>query len=379
MELSRRNFGKSLLGLLVLPDAAISSILPSASSLDNKAVSEPSFFASASKDSNNQYWLHVVAKNGQQVARQALPARAHQVVAHPYHTWALVVARRPGNYLLVLDYMDGSVRFELNSKTGYHFYGHAVFSPDGKYLITTENHIEEGRGRLVVRDVERGFMEVADYPSYGIGPHQLSFLSDQNTLVVANGGILTHPDRGRDKLNLDTMQSSLDYVDLKTGELLEKQQLDSELYQLSIRHLAVNNADQVILVMQYQGGGMDNPPLIGTHQQGEKIKLLSAPEAINRSMKHYCGSVSIDDSGYIAAVSSPRGNVVTIWDIKRGKFLDHFRCTDGCGIASAGDGRFVVSTGTGRFYHYDVLTRTLKRKTLNVEPAVAWDNHLTSL
>jgi len=377
--LSRRDLGKSLLGLLALPDIAAASTLPKVSSLHSQTISEPSFFASASKDSSNKYWLHVVGKDGQQVARLALPTRAHQVVAHPYYPWVVVIARRPGNYMRVLDYLDGSVRFELNSKPGYHFYGHSAFSPDGKFLVTTENQIEEGRGRLVVRDVDQGFTEVADYPSYGIGPHQLSFLSDQNTLVVANGGILTHPDHGRDKLNLDTMQPSLDYIDFKTGKLLEKQQLDSELYQLSIRHLAVNKADQVVLVMQYQGSGMDNPPLVGTHQQGESIKLLPAPEEVNRSMKHYCGSVSIDASGHIAAVSSPRGNIVTIWDIKRGRFLDRFRCTDGCGIASAGDGRFMISTGTGRFYHYDVLTRTLKRKALSVEPSVAWDNHLTAL
>ncbi len=376
MKISRRDFGKSLLSLCFMPGVGVSSLT---TTHHTPALSTPQFFASASKGQDNQYWLQVVDSGGRQTAKLALPARAHQVVAHPFRKWVLVVARRPGHYIKVYDYQEGVTLFNIQPKAGYHFYGHAVFSPDGKFFVTAENDIEKGQGRLVVRDVESDFIEVADYPSYGIGPHQLSFLSDQKTLVVANGGILTHPDRGREKLNLDTMTPSLDYIDFKTGALLEKRVLDRELYQLSIRHLAVNKADKVTLVMQYQGSVMDNPPLVGTHRQGEAIKLLSAPEAVNRSMKHYCGSVSIDDSGHTAAVSSPKGNIVTIWDIKQGQFLDHFRCTDACGIASAGDGRFVISTGTGRFYHYDVSTRTLSRKTLRVEPTIIWDNHLTSL
>ncbi len=376
MKISRRRFSQLLLGLLATPDIAISSAIVGGQSKVNPA---PDFYASAAKGKDNQYYLQVIDNLGRQVKHLALPARAHQVIAHPYYPWLLVVARRPGYYIKVFDYQEGVTRFEIESKAGYHFYGHAVFSPDGRFLVTTEHHIAKGHGRLVMRDAEKGFVEVADYPSYGIGPHQLSFLSDQQTLVVANGGILTHPDRGREKLNLDTMEPSLDYIDFKSGALLEKQTLAKELHQLSIRHLAVNNTDQVVAVMQYQGGKMDNPPLVATHRRGEDIRLLAAPETVNRSMKQYCGSVSIDTTGSFAAVSSPRGNIVTIWDIDAGKYVNHFGCSDGCGIATAGTGGFMISTGTGRFYHYDLVTRSLTKKMLDISSSVSWDNHLTAI
>lgn len=376
MTLSRRDFGKSLLGLSLMPGVAVSSLMPAK---QGNALSSPTLFASAAKGRDNQHWLQVVDSAGRQTAKLALPTRAHQVVAHPHRPWVAVVARRPGDYIKVFDYQEEVIRFDIQAKEGYHFYGHAVFSPDGKFLVTTENDIATGQGRLVVRAAENDFVEVADYPSYGIGPHQLTFLSDQQTLVVANGGILTHPDRGREKLNLDTMKPSLDYIDVKTGTLLEKRLLDPELHQLSIRHLAVNKADQVVVVMQYQGDKMDNPPLVATHRQGEKITLLAAPEAINRSMKQYCGSVSIDATGCFAAVSSPRGDLVTIWDIEKGEYLSHFRCSDGCGIAPSADNGFIVSAGTGRFYHYDLATQTVTKIALDISPSVAWDNHLTAI
>lgn len=376
MKISRRSFGKSLLGGWLLPGVAAASLSPADQFGRSRS---PQLFASAAKGRDNRYWLSVVDRQGRQTARLALPSRAHQVVAHPSKHWVVVVARRPGDYIKVFDYQKGATLFEIEAKPGYHLYGHGVFSSDGKFLVTTENKIENGQGRLVVRDVEQGFSEVADHPSYGIGPHQLAFLSDQQTLVVANGGILTHPDRGREKLNLDTMTPSLDYIDVKSGKLLEKQVLDSELHQLSIRHLAVNQADRVTIAMQYQGDMMDNPPLVATHQRGEPLRLLAAPEAINRSMKQYCGSVSIDDTGYFAAVSSPRGDMVTIWDIDAGNYLSHFRCSDGCGVAPSGHGGFMVSTGTGRIYHYDLATHTLAKLALDISPSVAWDNHLTAI
>lgn len=376
MSISRRDFSKSLLGLWFTPGIAASSLT---STTEQALMPAPQFFASAAKGRDNRYWLQVVDAAGQRVAKLVLPSRAHQVVAHPHRPWVVVVARRPGEYIKVFDYQEGETRFDIQAKAGYHFYGHAVFSPDGQYLISTENNIATGQGRLVVRSVANDFSEVADYPSYGIGPHQLTYLSDQKTLVVANGGILTHPDKGREKLNLDTMKPSLDYIDVKTGLLLEKQVLDAELHQLSIRHLAVNQADQVVIAMQYQGDKMDNPPLVATHQRGESIRLLAAPEGVNRSMKQYCGSVSIDSTGCFAAVSSPRGNLVTIWDIEAGQYLSHFRCSDGCGVAPSGDGRFMVSTGTGRFYQYDLATQTLTKIALDISPSVAWDNHLTAI
>jgi hypothetical protein len=53
-----------------------------------------------------------------------------------------------------------------------------------------------------VRDASAGYRHIGELPSHGIGPHDLALLSDERTLVVANGGIRTHPDRRREELNL---------------------------------------------------------------------------------------------------------------------------------------------------------------------------------
>ena len=46
------------------------------------------------------------------------------------------------------------------------------------------------------------FARVGEFPTHGVGPHELLLLGDGRTLAVANGGIETHPDFGRAKLNI---------------------------------------------------------------------------------------------------------------------------------------------------------------------------------
>jgi len=85
--------------------------------------------------------------------------------------------------------------------------------------------------------------------------------------VIANGGILTHPDRKREELNLADVQPSLVYVDIELGDLVEERRLAPELHQLSIRHLTVAQKDMVVFGCQYRGPERDLPPLIGFHRR----------------------------------------------------------------------------------------------------------------
>ena len=84
-------------------------------------------------------------------------------------------------------------------------------------LFTTENDYNGKRGVLGIRD-SQSLQPVGEYATDGLDPHDVQLLPDGKTLVVANGGIETHPDFGRRKLNLDTMQPSLVYLDSETGK-----------------------------------------------------------------------------------------------------------------------------------------------------------------
>ena len=76
-----------------------------------------------------------------------------------------------------------------------------------------------------MRDATDGYKQIGEFPARGMEPHDVALLSDGRTMVIANGGIRTHPDSGADELNLPDMKPSLVYVDITTGDLLEEQVL----------------------------------------------------------------------------------------------------------------------------------------------------------
>ena len=294
----------------------------------------------------------------------ALPGRGHSFALRPRKHEAVHFARRPGRFALVLDLVQGTVARTVETPDGRHFYGHGVYSPDGRLLYATENDFEAERGVIGVYGAERSYKRLGEHRSHGIGPHEIALLSDGETLVVANGGIATHPNLPRVKLNLPTMAPSLCYVDRRSGALRRELVLDPALHRLSIRHLAVGPEDTVAVAMQYEGPAHDRVPLVALQRGGGPLHLLQGPGSVLRAMKNYCGSVCFDPAGGTIAVSAPRGNLVTFWDVGTGRYLSSATVADGCGVApGARAGEFLASSGLARISHHGHGLRGAVRPT----------------
>ncbi len=365
--ISRRRLCQLIAGALILPGLSHGS-----------ATGRQPLFASAARSQDGSYHLYLISETGELLLDHPLPERAHHTEAHPQRPWLACVARRPGTFIDIIDYREQRLVKRITADSGRHFFGHGIFSEDGRYLICTENNLADGQGRVVFRDIEQNFRIIADYPSHGIGPHELKQQPGSNTLIIANGGILTHPDQGRKKLNLDTMQPSLVRMNMADGRLLEQQFMPAELHQLSIRHIDTNRAGETVIALQYQGGAEDNPPLVAVHRPGSSLKLLAAPAPVDIAMKRYCGSARFDRTGRYAAVSAPRGDLITFWDLQQDQFHSTLRSRDGCGLAATGqDAEFLISAGTGRCMSYSLANGRKTRQSSEIKPA--WDNHMAFL
>ena len=309
-----------------------------------------------------------------------LPARGHSFAIRPDGRVAVHFARRPGSFAQVIDLDRGLVLHEIETPDDRHFYGHGAFSPDGRLLYATENDFAAERGVLGVYDTADRFRRVGELPSHGIGPHELRLMADGETLVVANGGILTRPDLPRVKLNLPTMAPSLAYIDRRDGKLLQEVRLPADLHQLSIRHLALGRDDTVAMAMQYQGPAGDFVPLVATHRRRGPVTLFDGPDAVLRSMAHYCGSTAFDVEGRVLAVSAPRGNRITFWDSATGAHLSSVPVQDGCGVApTARPGQFLASSGRGGVMAIDARTGALTPVRSDFLAAGHWDNHMVTV
>ena len=90
-----------------------------------------------------------------------------------------------------------------------HFYGHGVYCDKTKFLYVTENNYnfdDERSGIISIYDPFKNYKRIGELKSNGIGPHEIK-INKKGHLLIANGGVLTHPDYPRIKLNLYDMAS----------------------------------------------------------------------------------------------------------------------------------------------------------------------------
>ena len=367
---------RTALGLLAA--GIVGSLLPIFARSEAAAPDAP-LYLSARADAAGEYRASGFTADGARVFDVPLPGRGHSFAVRPDGNATVHFARRPGRFALVLDLLRSTVAHRVETPAGRHFYGHGVFSPDGRLLYATENDFDRERGVVGVYDAHAGYRRVGELPSHGIGPHEIGLLSDGETLVVANGGIATHPDLPRVKLNLPTMAPSLCFVDRRSGALRRELVLDPALHRLGIRHLAVGPDNTVAVAMQYEGPAHDRVPLVALQRGEGPLHLLNGPPSVIRAMKNYCGSVCFDPSGRIIAVSAPRGNLVTFWDVGTGRYLSSAKVSDGCGVApGAGPGEFLVSSGLGGVVIIGARSGTARPLNVGGLEAARWDNHLVA-
>ena len=337
------------------------------------AAGSPHYLAAAGLP-DRSYWLLGLTEAGAETFRLRLPDRGHAAAAHPRRPEAVAFARRPGTFALVIDCAEGREVARLHSPDDRHFYGHGAFTPDGTLLLTTENAISEGTGRLGIWDAADGYKRIGEVWSGGSGPHEVRLMPDGSRFAVANGGIETDPTSGRADLNIATMVSSLAYVDTETGAVLDVLGLAPEHRLLSIRHLAAGRDGTLAAALQWQGSELEAPPLLAVHRSGhDRLDLLAAEPAIQRHTRNYAGSVAVTDDGRLAAYTAPRGNMMLIFDLAGPAPVAVVEATDICGLAAAGTG-FACSTGEGRFLRRGGAPAPDLRFD-----RVAFDNHLVRI
>lgn len=304
----------------------------------------------------------------------ALPGRGHGLAVRPGTAEAVVVSRRPGAYLMIVDAGSGRVVGMAASAEGRHFNGHGVHSADGRTFYASETEIESGVGLLGVYDADAGYSRLGEVSSGGLDPHDIRLIDGGRTLVVANGGVMTHPDAPKTVLNLDSMDPTLAYLDATNGKIRTAVHQAPAQRWLGVRHLAVGADDRVAIAMQYAGPAADTVPLVALHRTGAPaFRFLDLPAQTLSAIRHYCGGAAVDASGTVLGVSCPKGNMFVFFALEDGRYIGKADVADGCGIAPASNG-FVLASGVGGVFswHPGTGARPIVGRFLE---SGRWDNH----
>ncbi len=309
-----------------------------------------------------------------------LPGRGHDIAVSPNGDLAVVFARRPGRFLLTFNPATGEHDDPQWCPVDRHLFGHGVFSHDGAVLFVTENDFETGEGRIAVLDPRDRFRRIDDISSHGVGPHDLLGWPNSDLILVANGGIHTHPETGREKLNLSTMESSLVLLDPRDGNSISSAVLPDALQRLSLRHLDISSNGTVVVGGQWEGENGWPTPLVGVWDGSQPLTLVDAFSPANLAMAGYVGSVALNTAGTTIAATSPVSGVITLWDRESLQARGSTFLPDVCGLCADPDGPdFMVSTGLGMVHKLDGQTAHILESRSHTVDQRLWDNHLVGV
>ena len=325
-------------------------------------IGAPAFLAAGKR--GEDFFLHGLSATGGSLFQIALPGRGHAAAAHPTRAEAVAFARRPGTFALVIDCATGATSHRLTPPEGMQFNGHGAYSADGALLMTSEVVAETSEGRIGLWDTAR-YTRLTDWPSHGIGPHEIKRLPD-GRLAVANGGIKTDP-VDRAKLNIPDMRPNLTLLSAD-GTLLDQIDLP-DLQQNSIRHLALQG-DSIAFAMQWEGDPSEPVPQLGLWTPGSTPTLCTPPEAEAFILQGYAGSIAATATRIL--ITSPKGGALMLFDETGTHLATHHR-PDLCGAATSA-GAFTVTDGQGAVWAADDAGLT---PLASVD--TQWDNHLVAL
>ncbi|MCQ0988176.1 DUF1513 domain-containing protein [Jiella marina] len=328
-------------------------------------------FAASCMRRDGSFGCAIFSDRGEVVSSVTLPDRGHDVAFDPISRRAVAFARRPRTFAIIFDPLSGETLQTLSSPEGRHYFGHGFFSPDGRLMYATEHDYDAARGLIAVYDVAAGFRRIGEVDAHGMDTHEALLMPDGETIVLANGGLETHPDYGRQILNLPTMEPAIVFLDRRSGDLIDRIPVSQDIHKLSLHHIAIDGKRRVWFGGQYQGAASDAPPLVGFAEPGNPLSLTELRPDDLASLANYIGSVAASRDGERIAVSSPVGDSVLILDAATGNVLRRLSLTDGCGLAPDGAG-FLATNGEG-----SVLRLEEDDRPAHAE--LQWDNHILAL
>ena len=334
-------------------------------------------YLSAAASFTGRFAVVAIDEDGETDFDLELADRGHGLAVRPGGGEALCFARRPGRFALVIDTLAGEVVTEIPAAPSRHFSGHGLFVQGGDLLLATENDEVRHEGVIGVYDARANYVRIDEFPTFGIGPHDLAVLPDGKTLVVANGGIdKRHDDTGGRELA--DIRSDLVYLDWQAERLLERAILEPQYTRLSIRHLALTETGDVAAALQDSAEVPDlDYPLGLLHRPGAAPRWLAAPDGGWGRLRGYCGAASADRGAGLIAMSSPRGNCVGLWD-ESGAALEALAIHDGCGLSATGTaGEILISSGSGELFS---ASRAVREPTLRgANGEFRFDNHMVRI
>ena len=150
------------------------------------------------------------------------PCKGHEVVLHPTNRSIVFSASKWGQEAYLADYQNRELIKTIKTKrASLLFFGHGVFSSDGKRLYCSMHDHQTNRGLISIRDAS-SLEEIDQMETGGVEPHQVRWHKQDKILSVVNDRLLSS--------GLAKNTSVLSFIDIENNNLNDHLILKQDRY-----------------------------------------------------------------------------------------------------------------------------------------------------
>lgn len=253
-----------------------------------------------------------------QVAQVAVDFKPHGYAQNPRSPERIWAFEKWGRGAAEIDFANGVVSKAFACPEDAQFFGHGLFSRDGKICFAVREDLTTGLGHCIGFDTAT-YKEVLDIQATPGGLHECHLLADGTFLVASNGA----PVIFKDGVMLNTPmaeRSSLVHVAPESGTVLDKKFIadDDQI----IGHFALSQAGAIIaLSSQRRSSSSNHGAIYFGHLTQPVLRRVELPEALGAKLLGEMLSIAIDETRNLALVTNPGGSRVLFIDSRDGAYL----------------------------------------------------------
>ena len=377
---TRRQFLKSAsttLAVTALGETLLSALAGDDALAAKKTLAGAPFYACGYKkgpmvhprEALGDNYISLMAQDGREPTLIKVKPDIHSVAVNPKDPNLCYGFAKEQPFACAVDLRNPKGVRTIDTRPGLFSSGHGVCTPDGKWLLTSEVDEASRNGFIVTRNAKTLKFE-AITTSHGKYPHELKFLPDKKTLVVANGG---------------DGESSFVFMEYPSGKLLDK--IPSVESFQKIRHFTLGLDGKFAIAGWPVGASVPNttgyPParvMHGFRAAGKThMEILDIPPEVNagRTIPIQYLSIALNPRTNIAGTTCEDNGTLIFFDMNTMKFIKFLEMTHPKGIAVSADQKHYAVSGMDGMMHF-IDADTLKivpEKSIN---AMMNNSHLTA-
>ena len=274
-----------------------------------------------------------------------IPFTGHGMTQNPARPNEIAVFSKWGDEALILDLKEKSAVRIIKEDPGHRFFGHGVFSADGKKLFSSGHDDANSIGEIVVRD-SKSLKVISRFSAFGRYAYDLQFNALKNELIIAVSS--DYEDAANEEISTPhfSEETSLVYINASNGNFIKRLKIPEQGKSL----LHFQQAEDGWIIAAGQANTKDTSSqksyAIAISPSG-KIKSMKFPDDFRGSFFGETLGITLFEKKSLAFVTNPSTKLIFIWNYKTQELLKYFYIPDRPkAIAITSDKKQVLITET---------------------------------